>query len=349
MQHHRLLTAALSLETFSAGELSGAAGVPLNTTRSELARKSSLFAPVEDLLRTGKRGRPAQRYRLQDPDGARAVLDAARRDMSLPVVEDEELEAAEDQLLTLELAEHALRRALLSDHAEDRGELAVTAITTAERALESLEAMPDPERERRARAVRDFATHLQDRLAPRKAKQEALSVAAAGALTAFECVPGLAAGPLLAALVWLATRAGAPPPVALVTQPDIQPSDALEGLRSSGWSRRWLAGDWLWSPAWAEPLLEHHFLAGVVICGDDETELTRQITEVQQWRLPTIVACRLDSTELQARVFAQGATPLPTPDAEIAFSWLSKRLIDHTHPEGLTFEEDFKAPALARP
>jgi hypothetical protein len=349
MQNHRLLAAALALDTFSAGELASTSGVPLNTARSEISRKPELFADAEAIAQSGARGRPPRRYRLRDPDAARTELATARHDASPPVLADEPLSASDDQLLTLELAEHSLRRALLSDDPQDREDLARTATVTAERALDSLEADPHPEREQRARAVRDFAQFLRPESQPSKPRE--LRFAAAGALAAFSCVPGLGAAPLLTALVGLARVAKALPPIAVVTRADARPSDALHGLQSSGWhSRPFFAGECLWSPAWADVLTEHNFLAGVVIVDGehDEQEMTHLIHEVHSWRLPMVVAHPPDSSELRERYFEQGVTVMPTPDAEAALSWFGTRLTDHTAASPATRELAAVAPALAR-
>jgi hypothetical protein len=97
--------------------------------------------------------------------------------------------------------------------------------------------------------------------------------------------------------------------------------------------------------------MERHFLAGVVI-GEprgDVQELTSLIDAVQAWRLPTVVACPPDSAELQTRVFAQGATPMPTPDAEAALQWFRRRLTDHTQVLLPAFAAPARVPALAQP
>jgi len=341
MPSHRLLAAALALDTFTAGELASTSGVPLNTARCDLTRHRDLFERV-DVVASGRRGRPPQRYRLHDPDAVHATLAAARRDATpraaverpdgaedwrLPVVPVASSDA-DDRRLALELAEHALRRALLSDDPEDCQDLARTATTTADRLLDAGAGL-DADVERRAGAVRAFARYLQRDAHPRHAQE--LSAAAAGAIAALACVPGLGIGLLLTALVELAQRAHALPPIAVVAQLGREPGDVLPGLHATGWHRRPLAGECLWSPAWAEALVEPRLLAGVVIGDDrqDEQELTQLIDELQSWNLPTVVACSPDAIALQRRVFALGATPIAAVDAEAAVSWFCHRLTDH--------------------
>lgn len=90
---------------------------------------------------------------------------------------------------------------------------------------------------------------------------------------------------------------------------------------------------------------------GTAVIGDgrgDAQELTSLIDTVQAWRLPTVVACPPDSAELQTRVFAQGATPMPTPDAEAALLWFRQRLTDHTQALLPALAAPTRVPALAQ-
>jgi hypothetical protein len=331
MQTYRLLAAAMLMDTFSIGELAAASGVPLNTARSEFQRKRDFFVTCDDSSSHDGPGRPPRRYRLQDREQVQALLTEAQEAASIRgIVDDPPREPDADQLLTLQLAEHALRRGCLSDDDEDREDLVLTAIKTADRALESLAEFPNREREQRAFAVQAFAHHM--RRAFVDGTDEAMGFVANHALTAHSCVPALGAATLLRGLVFLARRAGAAPPIAVVTGPHTRPSDALPGLRSSGWSSRSFSGDLMWTPEWAEDLMERRFLAGVVICdeGRDTQALYRRIDDIDDWRLPTVVACPPDSSETLEQVFAKGVTALPTSSAEAAISWFDRRLTDHT-------------------
>ena len=77
--HIQLLRAALELGTFTAKDLADETAIPLESVRTTLKRQPTQFADagLDNRVPTARQtGRPANRYRLRDPDGARREVEA---------------------------------------------------------------------------------------------------------------------------------------------------------------------------------------------------------------------------------------------------------------------------------
>jgi hypothetical protein len=288
MEQLRILTAALALDSFTAGELAVHAGAKLNTVRA-LVQRREWFAPLDDDDLPRKPGRPARRYRIADPDTVRAHVREAQESVAFPIVADDVRTPDEDEELTIDSAERSLIRALHTDDLEDRRILAGIAERTAGRVIDSA----DGQRAARAHAVQAFTGLIN----ASEAKRESALTGVAHALVA-ALGSGGALGGVISALLQVSVEYEQAPPIAVVTGNDERPEEVVAGLSSTGWANEPFDDSHLiWAPVWAQPLVRTPLLAGVMLChlhDEPESDLHHAVDLCRAWRVPIMVAATHD-------------------------------------------------------
>ncbi len=346
----RILAAALTQDIFSAGDLAARTGLNLNTVRSALQRDQTTFVPVK---RAGdvpaRRGRPATRYQLADRAAAYEQLQRDQDTAALaliqrrPTVPDEELSPAEEELLTLRLSERFLLRALHNPDTEERIALATSAAIAAERALQAAQ---DEEQTQRAQSVAALAAIVRTAAErPMDITAPALRDVAARIVAALAYRPRVFSdGLLLNTLLNIAQHSHNAPPIAVLTSRQETPAQALHGARDMLYRRREIPNlhGVLWSPTWAEPLLEHGLMAGIVVHSSDEQpdgqlqETIEQISEA--WHVPLMLSHQ--PPQHYNAMFEKGATVLPTADLSLAVAWVNRTMQQHDRSAALTDDWD---------
>jgi hypothetical protein len=336
MENLRILTLALELENFTAGELAAHANASLSTVRSLIQRKPELFVALnqdDGSEAPPQVGRPAKRYRLSDPAEVRSDLGEIQREIQLPVVEDDPRSPEGDQALTLSIAESSLRRAIQAADPKDREVLAGMAVRNAGRALSSLETLPDESLRVRALAVRTFAELLRSIESPSELLTSAVSVL----VSAVGAVSDDNVHRLLAVLLDAAGRSAHAPPIGVITPPGQSPEEVVSGLGGSEWTDSSIEGqrDLLWAPRWASELAKRQLLAAVVMGGTkkaggaDATIALATINQVAGWSLPLFVT---SSTPPRTRLLAveRGALFVPS-EIDEAMGVIRNTLAFHWH------------------
>lgn len=346
----RILAAALTQDTFSAGDLAARTGLKLNTVRSALKRGQTTFVPVpRDGEAHTRRGRPATRYRLADRHAASEQLQRSQDTAALtliqrrPTVPDEELSPAEDQLLTLRISERFLLRALRNPDAEERVALAASATIAAEQALQAAQ---DEEQTQRAQSVTALAAIV------RTAAEEPLDVTASAlghVVTRIIASLGyrprvFSDGLLLITLLNIAHHSHNAPPIAVLTSRQETPAQALHGAHNMLYRQREVPNlhGILWSPTWAEPLLEHGLMAGIVVHSGAEQpddQLQENIEHISDaWHVPLMLSHQ--PPQHYDAMFEKGATVLPTADLSLAVAWVNRTMQQHDRSAALTEDRD---------
>ena len=349
MKRIRILAAAAALREFTIAELSAYSGANVNTVRSIVNREKERFEEVGE-REDQAMGRPAKRYRVRNVEDIRTELEqleAEVDDVEVAAIEGE-AESEEDRLAAVVVAEDALLRSLRSDHLEERQVLAETAQRSALQGLGDLEtaAMVEESLIRRAKGIGGVA-----RLAASDAGggslDEADFRAAATALGALaETAPGENVDEVLSGLIAIAVRHGELPPVGVVLDQDLTPRDAVPDFAEKEWIYRVVGetGRRIWLQSWAEDLLSHRLVAGLIVHDHDfdEETLGEAISQVSHWHRPTAVISSGEGSRASS-IAIRGALFIPSPgnrgvvmgallnaSGSTNISWIEKRRLEKT-------------------
>jgi RNA polymerase primary sigma factor len=300
----QLLRAALELGTFTVKDLANETAIPLESVRTALKRQARLTLEDRQFVDAGEEsqvatprqtGRPARRYRLRDPDGARREVEAVSGlpGGSPPV---EQRPDAQSEASVLDLALANLHTALTDDLDEASKAARIdTARRTAEVVLRR-EGSADPVR---ARAHEYIAgCHIarglllcedEDRLA-------AFAVAAEHGFAALE-LDSVVGHRVVRLLVAGADKARIDPPIGEMLASPIHDVGLFRGEVEDVA----VAGQLFRVPRYASELMRARSPAGVVVrvgAQDSERTVQQAFEGVREFNVPTYVAL---SSELEER------------------------------------------------
>ena len=295
-QQLRIWSAALVLETFTAGELATFADVKLSAARAEIDRHEERYEALgPDTTRQGP-GRPATRYKLLDPDAIREELRDTQEIVTLPVIEDPKPSADEDRRLfwtprsspsrgraeqrTSTPARCSRRWLLRTRSGSGLGILIWRAARARPRSLLRWTYCIA----RTSRRLRD-TQRLRSPWLP---------------------WPGIIA-PMIRRVVEVSIAHQQALPIAIVTGEHQRIDEVVTNLSDEGWiSRQFGEGESsrIWSPRWAEAMLDDHLLAAVIVGHGavDAEAFQRSLELLQEWSLPLLVAgSEVDDAAVEVR------------------------------------------------
>lgn len=286
----QLLRAGLELGSFTAKDLVDETALRLETVRTMLKRQSSQFEDVGDDPRVAsarRAGRPARRYRLRDPDGARDEIEAAGGLGDVNPSRASGRSTAERASSILDLARANLQVALTEDIGE---ESTAARIETAQRTATVILDRDDAPPEIGARAHEYIAlSHIASGLLLRDSQHRltAMTAAADHGAKAFELDSEIGRR-VTRLLLAAAVKSGVDPPVAETTT-----SVTHHELFQGDVGEVELAGQIFRVPRYAIPLMLSRSPAGLVVrFSDIDTPATvaRAFEHVANINVPTYVA-----------------------------------------------------------
>lgn len=340
----RILAAAAELRSFSAAALSARANANLHTVRAVLQRDHELF---EVIGQQRGAGRPARRFRVADEQRLTAELGRAQLSSldesdfpaSAGLSSGAESDSGPSQAtgglpplpepLTgtplrqrpsealLEAASTALTRAVGAQDVRERATYAGSAARTTSALLrgeDELAFEPSfmaPDGQHRRAALLGLAAEmvlLTCGEATGSSLRDGLARVASALVPVVEHAPDQIPR-FLRGVLTVSRQLGFAPPVAVVTT-SMQPDPFL--LRGRP------AGDWvahpltelhstLWSPSWAEELLQSRSLAGMVVDGQHVSDFADYLGKLEGWRMPKIVSCTALEAEADDDIGRAGA------------------------------------------
>jgi hypothetical protein len=332
----RILGAAAALGEFTVPRLAAFSGANENTIRSVLLRDRNLFEVVAGVGQERGIGRPPQRLRALDVSHIRALVRDLERSLG-PLIRPLELEPESelDRLAAVVVAEDAVERAWGADDSSTQQLLALTALESLSQARSAAGEQPaaNDALDRRTESIGVFAELALAQAHGQQLTADELRRAAEALANLNELAPERIPG-LLTSLVVAAIRNKEMPPIVLVTESNVTPTEAILGLDEHAWTRHTLPGrrQVVWTQRWAEPLLNKRLMAGVVVhdAGTAEWELDEKLALLPEWNVPAVVVSRRHSMEAVARVAEAGAFFVPFSAGWQAVAGTLRSALGHT-------------------